>query len=150
MAWAAAWILGRKSRWDRRTTFSMVSNPRSRIASWLASAPATGLPPANTSSYKAATARVTFCQVKWSWLRRIACRPNKLRNWGFSDKWKSRSASRSGWFGGMRYPVSPSFTVNLMPPTFAPITGVPHAIASMGVIPNGSYQGVVTKTSAAL
>ena len=37
-----------------------------------------------------------------------------------------------------------------MPPTFAPTTGVPQAIASTGVMPNGSYHGVVTKTSAAL
>jgi hypothetical protein len=29
------------------------------------------------------------------------------------------------------------------------MTGVPDAIASTGVIPNGSYQGVETKTSAA-
>ena len=31
-----------------------------------------------------------------------------------------------------------------------PMTGVPQAIASTGVMPNGSYQGVVTNTSAAL
>ena len=61
-----------------------------------------------------------------------------------------RSAIAAGSSGGTRYPVSPSRTVNLIPPTFAPITGVPHAIASSGVIPNGSYHGVVTKTSAAL
>ena len=35
-------------------------------------------------------------------------------------------------------------------PTLAPITGVPQAIASTGVMPKGSYQGVLTKTSAAL
>jgi hypothetical protein len=37
-----------------------------------------------------------------------------------------------------------------MPPTRAPTTGVPHAMASTGVMPNGSYHGVVTNTSAAL
>ena len=62
----------------------------------------------------------------------------------------SRSASDSGSSGGTRYPVTPSHTVYLIPPTSAPITGVPHAIDSSGVRPNGSYQGVVTKTSAAL
>jgi hypothetical protein len=47
-----------------------------------------------------------------------------------------------------------SFVVNdgvyLIPPTFEPITGVPQAIASTGVIPKGSYQGVEMKISAAL
>ena len=37
-----------------------------------------------------------------------------------------------------------------MPPTREPTTGTPQAIASNGVIPNGSYQGVETNTSAAL
>jgi hypothetical protein len=37
-----------------------------------------------------------------------------------------------------------------MPPTFEPTTGVPPAIASTRVLPNGSYQGTVTKISAAL
>jgi len=34
-----------------------------------------------------------------------------------------------------------------MPPTSEPMTAVPQAIASSGVIPNGSYHGVDTKTS---
>ena len=55
-----------------------------------------------------------------------------------------------GSFGGIKHPVTASFTVNFIPPTFAPITGVPHAMDSRGVMPNGSYQGVVMKTSAAL
>ena len=39
--------------------------------------------------------------------------------------------------------------VKAIPPTRDPMTGAPHAIASSGVSPNGSYQGVVTATSAA-
>ena len=36
-----------------------------------------------------------------------------------------------------------------IPPTAEPTIGKPHAIASSGVMPNGSYHGVVTKMSAA-
>ena len=46
--------------------------------------------------------------------------------------------------------MTPSTTVVRTPPTALPITGAPQAIASTGVMPNGSYHGVVTKTSAAL
>ena len=35
-----------------------------------------------------------------------------------------------------------------MPPTRDPMTGVPQAIASIGVMPNGSYQGTARTTSA--
>src|SRR4051812_29707371 len=59
------------------------------------------------------------------------------------------SASAFGSFAGTRYPVFPSSTEYFIPPTFAPITGVPQAIASSGVIPKGSYHGVVMKISAA-
>ena len=48
------------------------------------------------------------------------------------------------------YNADPSRTLNLIPPTFEPRTGVPQAIASSGVIPNGSYHGVEMKMSAAL
>ena len=55
----------------------------------------------------------------------------------------------AGSCGGTRKPVTPSTTEYWMPPTALPITGVPQAIASSGVMPNGSYHGVVTNTSAA-
>ena len=62
----------------------------------------------------------------------------------------SRSASATGSFGGNEKARAPSSTLYLMPPTRAPTTGVPQAIASMAVMPNGSYHGVVTNASAAL
>ena len=59
------------------------------------------------------------------------------------------AASVCGSRAGTRKPVAPSTTVLLMPPTSAPMTGRAQAIASTGVMPKGSYQGVVTNTSAA-
>lgn len=53
----------------------------------------------------------------------------------------------SGSFAGTSKPDFPSSTEYFIPPTFEPMTGVPHAMDSRGVIPNGSYQGVVTKVA---
>ena len=104
----------------------------------------------STSSYSSETARATRSQVNRSLARRTAWRPKTDMSLGWRYRWASRSATASGSRGGTRYPVSLSRTVNLIPPTFEPTTGVPQAIASTGVIPNGSYHGVDTKTSAAL
>src|SRR3954451_6618636 len=54
----------------------------------------------------------------------------------------------SGLRGGTCRPVSPCTTVSTSPPTELAITGTPHAIASSGTIPNGSYQGTHTTASA--
>ena len=45
-------------------------------------------------------------------------------------------------------PVTPATTVSSRPPTADATTGTPQAIASRAVIPNGSYHGTVTATSA--
>ena len=50
-------------------------------------------------------------------------------------------ARRSGSRGGTWTPVTPSTTVSIIPPTAEATTGTPHAIASSGTMPNGSYQG---------
>jgi len=49
----------------------------------------------------------------------------------------------------IRSPVLFDMTVSGYPPSSTATTGVPQAIDSSGVIPNGSYQGVVIKISAA-
>ena len=91
----------------------------------------------------------TCCQVnELSTLARPA-RPMRVRRAGSRSISSRRAQSASGSRGGTRNPVSPSTTVKAIPPTCEPITGVPHAMASSGVSPNGSYQGVVTATSAA-
>jgi hypothetical protein len=44
--------------------------------------------------------------------------------------------------------VTPSTTVSIIPPTAEATTGTPQAIASSGTMPNGSYHGAQTTTSA--
>ncbi|OUD90792.1 hypothetical protein CMMCAS03_09580 [Clavibacter michiganensis subsp. michiganensis] len=54
----------------------------------------------------------------------------------------------AGSRGGTRIPVTPSTTLSVRPPTADATTGTPEAIASSGTMPNGSYQGAHTTTSA--
>src|SRR4029078_11133991 len=68
---------------------------------------------------------------------------------GFDKRSLIFSADASGSLWGVKKPVSLSFTLYLIPPTLARRTGVPHAMDSTVVIPNGSYHGVVTNISAA-
>ena len=49
---------------------------------------------------------------------------------------------------GTSTPVTPSSIVSSSPPTALPTTGRPQAAASSGTMPNGSYHGVQTTTSA--
>ena len=58
------------------------------------------------------------------------------------------SAHSRGLFAGTCLPVTLSTTVSSIPPTAEATTGTPHAIASNGTIPNGSYHGVAATTSA--
>src|SRR5690606_22442564 len=105
--------------------------------------------PPRTRSYSSINEPVTCDQLNRSSARRLAFSDSAEASHGRSWSSPSRSATAAASEGGPRKPVSPSLTVYLIPPTLLPITGRPHAIASSGVMPNGSYQGVVTKTSAA-
>ena len=58
------------------------------------------------------------------------------------------AASAAGSRAGISRPVVPCTTLSVRPPTALATTGTPQAIASSGVMPNGSYQGVHTTTSA--
>ncbi|CUI30293.1 Uncharacterised protein [Achromobacter xylosoxidans] len=73
----------------------------------------------------------------------------RARRAGSAASWASRSARLSGSRGGTRKPVLPCTTVLRMPPVSEPTTGRPQAMASTGVMPKGSYHGVVTNTSQA-
>src|SRR5690625_4314353 len=75
-------------------------------------------------------------------------RPYRFKWRGLPSIWSSTSARRRESWGGTSLPVTPSTTVSVSPPTADATTGTPHAIASSGTIPKGSYHGVHATTSA--
>ena len=67
---------------------------------------------------------------------------------GIAQRARTAAASAAGSPGGTSTPVSPSTTTSGMPPTRLATTGVPQAIASRLMSPNGSYTEGQTKTAA--
>jgi len=70
------------------------------------------------------------------------------RRAGSASSARSALASTTGSRGGTSHPVARSTTVSVRPPTALATTGTPQAMASSGTMPNGSYHGTQTTTSA--
>src|SRR4051794_18123339 len=99
---------------------------------------------AYTSSVEAAIRFQSYSRAA----RSTPAAPSRARRSGSDSSEDTASARRSGSRGGTCTPVTPSTTESIIPPTAAATTGTPHAIASRGTIPNGSYHGAHTTTSA--
>ena len=74
--------------------------------------------------------------------------PNAARSAGSREQRPRRRRERGRVAGGDQQAGVPCTTLSVRPPTALATTGTPQAIASSGVMPNGSYQGVHTTTSA--
>src|SRR5690606_25675827 len=103
--------------------------------------------PSITCVYTASVCSATRGQPYRSRARRAPALPISRPLSGLSSSSFSALASALGLRGGTSSP-HPA-TVSRWPPTADATTGTPHAIASTGTIPNGSYHGTVTSTSAA-
>ncbi len=77
-------------------------------------------------------------------------RPKAARRPASESSAAAASAVAAASWGGTSNPVPPWTTLSVRPPTEAATTGIPQAIASSGVIPNGSYHGVHRTRSADL
>src|SRR5690606_3778234 len=112
---------------------------------WSAACRACG---ATTSTYADSVAVATCRQPHRAPAPARAAAPTAVRRPGSASSAVTAAASATGSRGGTSRPVRPSSTESSRPPTALPTSGRPQAAASNSTIPNGSYHGVATTTSA--